>query len=261
MSFKDFLNSLPSILAALAALCFVLTALREWAYHLAIGADFIILTSPADLASIALRWVPWIGLLIAGSTLLEMFTSRTEGFQSEKELAEASPNPDRTYFLRALPHWLLLLSMIVGGFIFAVSNPSFTAIRWFPFLSGCWIVFIVWFFRHPQMQEWLPRTGRLAIMFIPFWMIFSFLHGYDEALRHLALSRGEYRIIHSNGRTEDNVHLLRATFKGILILRLPDKDVSFLSYDSFKQIDWTGASAEQKELTPPGDSSTGSFTP
>ena len=66
--------------------------------------------------------------------------------------------------------------------------------------------------------------------------------GYDEAVSDLALPRGEYRIVHSTDLVEDDVQLLRATSKGVLILRVPTRDVSFLTYQSFKSIDRIGAS-------------------
>ena len=259
MSTKDVLSSLPATVTGLVAFSFTLTALREWAYHYAIGADFIILNSPIELASNALRWMPGIGLLIVLSFLFDMLTSRIEGFRSEEEIAEASSNPRRTSYLRILPYRIGLLLLIVGGFINAVYKENPQPIDWFLPLGAVWICFTIWYFRHPNNR--LTPAVRLVLVFVPFWGGFSFVHGYDEALKHLALSRGEYRIVQSNDLTEDNVHLLRATSKGILVLRLATKDVSFLTYDSFKRIDWTATSAQEQELTPSEVSSGRSLTP
>ena len=258
---KDFLSGLPGAIAGFAAFSFALITVREWAYHFAIGADFIVLNSPTELTSIALRWMPVMGVVIALSFLYDMATSRIEGFRSEEEIIEGSPNPRRMYFLRTLPRKLVLPIIVVGGLIKAAYGENPKAMDWIIPLSAGWIVFTIWFCQHPNVQNRLPVPGRLVLMLVPFWMMFSFGHGYDEALRHLALSRGEYRIVQSNDLTEDNVHLLRATSKGILVLRLPTKEVSFLTYDSFKRIDWTGASQQEQKLTPLGDISGGDLMP
>ena len=61
--------------------------------------------------------------------------------------------------------------------------------------------------------------------------------GYDEARNDLALPSGEYRIVSSSGEVEDDVQLLRATSNGILILRVPTRDISFLTYPSVNRIE------------------------
>ena len=58
----------------------------------------------------------------------------------------------------------------------------------------------------------------------------------------MAVPSGEYRIVHSDGVVEDDVQLLRATSKGVLVLRAPSRDVSFVNYESFKRIDRIGPS-------------------
>ena len=58
------------------------------------------------------------------------------------------------------------------------------------------------------------------------------------------MQRGEYRIVHSTGLVEDNIQLLRALSQGVLILRVPTRDISFVAYGSFKSIDKIGSSQE-----------------
>ena len=99
MAFKDFLSSVPAAVAALSVLVFTASAAREWAYYYMIGADFISLTSPADYPSASLRWLPKFVLVGVVCAVIEMFLSRTEGFQSEEEIAQRSSNPRRTRFL------------------------------------------------------------------------------------------------------------------------------------------------------------------
>lgn len=261
MLLKDFLSGLPGAIAGFAAFSFALITVREWAYHYAIGADFILLNSPTELTSIALRWMPVIGVIIALPFVYNMITSRIEGFRSEEEIVERSPNPRRMYFLRTLPQKLILPIICAGGLIKVVYGDNLKAMDWIIPLNAGWMIFTIWFCRHPNVKDRLQAPGHLLLMLVPFWMMFSFGHGYDEALRHLELLRGEYRIVQSNDLVEDNVHLLRATSKGILVLRLPNKEVSFLTYNSFKRIDWTGTSPQEQKLTPLGSIDGGDLTP
>ena len=261
MLLKDFLGGLPGAIAGFAAFSFTLITVREWAYHYAIGADFIVLNSPTELTSMALRWMPVIGLAIVLSFVYNMFISRLEGFRSEEEIIEGAPNPRRMYLLRTLPYNLALPMIFVGGLVRAAYDDNPKATDWIIPLNAGWIMFAIWFCQHPNVRHKLPAPWRLMLMLIPFWIMFSFGHGYDEALRHFELSRGEYRIIQSNDLIEDNVHLLRATSKGILVLRLPKKEISFFTYDSFKRIDWTGDSPQEQKPTPSGGISGGDLTP
>ena len=261
MLLKDFLSSLPGAIAGFAAFSFTLITVREWAYHFAIGADFIVLNSPTELTSIALRWMPVIGVIIALPFVYDMITSRIEGFRSEEEIIEGARNPRRMYLFRTLPYKLVLPIIFVGGLIKAAYEEHSKAMDWIVPLNAGWIIFAIWFCQHPNVKNRIPPPGRLVLILVPFWMMFSFGHGYDEALRHLELSRGEYRIVQPNDLIEDNVHLLRATSKGILVLQLPNKDISFLTYDSFKRIDWTGTSPQEQKPTPLGSISGEDLTP
>ena len=242
MSFKDFLSGVPAAVSGLTVLVFTATAAREWTYYHVIGADFISLTSLADYTSASLRWLP--GFVLAGMVcvVLEMFLSRTEGFQSEEEIAQRSPNPQRTRFFRDLPYYLALTLMIAGGFFYVARVDNPTAQNWVIPSMGCWIVFFRWFVRHPHVYDRLAKTGRWLLLLGPMAVALIMADGYDDAQGDLALPRGEYRIVHSADLVEDDIQLLRATSKGILILRVPTRDVSFLTYQSFKSIDRPGSS-------------------
>ena len=93
------------------------------------------------------------------------------------------------------------------------------------------------FVRHPVVSARLSIIGRLGLQAGPVVAAMIFLTGHWEAEGDLALSTGEYRIVHATGEVEDNVQLLRTTSKGILFLQLPARNVSFLTYSSFVRID------------------------
>ena len=135
-----------------------------------------------------------------------------------------------------------LAVMIVGGFLHMALADNPTAKDWIMPAFGCWIVFSLWFSRHPHVYDRLGKTGRRLLLFGPFIAALIITDGYDEAQGDLALPHGEYRIVHSTGLVEDDVQLLRALSQGVFILRVPNQDVSFLTYGSFKRIDRVGSS-------------------
>ena len=240
------MRNISAAVAVLTALLFAASAAREWAYYHVIGSTFVSLTSPADYTSSALHWLPMFVLGGAIFAVIEMFLSRTEGFQSEKEIAQSSPNPQRTMYLRALSLRILPVVMIVVGvsntasLVWLADNP--TAKDWVISTFMFWMAFSVWFARHPLLVDRLKITGVLLLVLGPFGAASIIAGGYDEAQGVLALPHGEYRIVHSDGLVEDDVQLLRAVSKGVLILRVPTRDVSFFTYQSFKRIDRIGTS-------------------
>ncbi len=171
-----------------------------------------------------------------------MFLSRIEGFRSENELAQESTNPQRTRFFRALPYYFGCVVVIVGGFLRVVQAQHPSAMDWLLPALGCWLLFCMWFGKHSRVNERLERTGFLLLIFGPLVAAYVLANGYDEAMSDLSLLRGDHRVIHSTGVVEENAQLLRTTSKGVLILRIPTREVSFLTYQSFKRIDRIGSS-------------------
>ena len=240
---KSFQWTIPAAVAVLGTLSFTASAAREWAYYLVIGAeDFISMTSPSDYTSATLRWLPALVLVSVVWVVLEMLTSRVEGFQTEKQLIQNSPNPRLTNFLRVGGRYLGIAGVIGGGFWYVAQAHNPLAKAWVFPVAGCWTVFSVWFFSHPRVYHGLAKTGRRLLIFGPFLAALVITDGYDEAQGDLELPHGEYRIVHSNGKVEDDVQLLRTTSNGILILRVSTRDVSFLTYPSFNRIDRIGSS-------------------
>ena len=237
MSFKELLSGAPAAIAVLTTLIVATSAAREWAYYNVIGVDFISLTSPADYASIALTWLPSFVLVALVLAIYEMAVSRTEDFQSEGEIAKKSSNPRRTRFLRALPYYFGLTVMIVGGIlrVIYVANPS--ALDWLAPVYACWIVFCIWFTKHPRVIGRLAKTGRLLLFLGPLAFGYIVGSGHDEAVDDLLLSHGQYRVVYSPQLFEDNIQLLRTTSKGVLVLHIPTRTVTFLPYQAFERIE------------------------
>ena len=233
MTYKDFLSSVPGIVAGLVGSSFVLTAIVEWAYHYSIGSRFIYLNSPTDLASLSLLYMPGVGISLFLLAVFCMFVFRLKGHK----------------------FWGILGALIIYtiwqmlGFIKSPSSEHSTILFWvFP---SCllWLMLVSWFLRSPLFMDklttkrWFVLSG--ALTFIPLFVGLFFAIGVYQASVDLSFTRGNYRVVYLNDVVEDNVRLLKATSKGILILRLPGKEISFLNYHSFKRIDWTGASVQE----------------
>ena len=204
--------------------------------------DFLSLTSPAAYTSAALLWMPTFLLAIAIIAIIEMFLSRTEGFRSEEEIIQGSRTPMRTVLWRALPALLVFGGSTVRLAVLLFLDSELRALDWLIPAYGCWMVFFTWFSAHPHMENSLTQNGKKVLLFGPFFAALIIFSGYDEARDDLALSRGEYRIVNSNGEVEDDVQLLRATSNGILILRVPTGNISFWTYSSFNRIEPVSAS-------------------
>ena len=239
MFLKYFPGNVAAVITGLTALGFAVSAAREWTYYYGLGArDFLSLASPADYTRAALLWMPAFLLLVAVLVVLEMVVLRIEfRYRYEEKIVQRVPTPMRPWFDS---RELLPASMLFGFFAASVlnvlvlsSDSELGAIEWLFLAYGCWIVFFTWF-SHPYMED---RQTKKVTLFVPFIAAFSIVSGYDEARDDLARPSGEYRIVNSNGEVEDDVQLLRATSNGILILRVPTRDISFLTYASFNRME------------------------
>ena len=235
------LREVPAAVTLLAVLSVIFSAAREWAYYRVIGTEFILFNSPADYARISIHWLPMFVLAAMTIVVLEMFLLRTEGFRSEKEIVQRAPEPRVTRLFRLLPGVLFLVAIGLGCvhllLMLLIGSPK--AIDWLTPAGGFWLVFSTWFTSHPHICSKLAKTGRRLLRLGPIMAALVIGHGYDEALRDLALPHGEYRVVHVDDSVEDNVQLLRATSAGILILRVSSRGVAFLANESFKSIERT----------------------
>ena len=240
VSSKGFQWTIPASVAVLTALSFVAAAMGEWAYYRGLGAlDFISLASPADYTSAAMLWLP--------ATLVGMAVG--SGYQSITWLLIMGPRqpPDEEKKSRRLEGYLVLTLILLASFLMAwvlhVRTGGNFVSPWLIPGTACWVLFSCWFSRHPHVRFYkLARTWDRLLMVGPLVIAVIIGLGRDQAVSDLAMQRGEYRIVHSTGLVEDDVQLLRALSQGVLILRVPTRDVSFLTYGSFKSIDRVGSS-------------------
>lgn len=226
----------PALISLAIVLSFVISAAREWVYFLFVDEKMVFFAAPSDYVTLAIHWLPEIVLGLLGFAFIEMVTARIEGFQSEDEIVQRATNPARTAFYRALPYNLFLAISILGGFAFFVFyEPTYWHIMMFG--SGIWIVFFLWFSRHPRIHSSLTRPVRLLLSFGPMFVFWAIGDGYKDAMRDLTIPYGEYRIVHKDGEIEENAQLLRVTSEGIIFLRVDNNQVSFLAYPALKRID------------------------
>lgn len=232
--------NISATVAALTAFAFAVSAAGEWAYYLGLGAlDFLSLASPADYTSGALLWLPSALAAVVVGFVGGRITSLITGGPrrpTDEEIARSS---------RRWKDYLIHMSILAALFSMAWILHERTAGKFVMFwlLPGgeCWILFSMWFRRHPHVRR-LAGTWHQLLIYGPLVAAFIIARGHDEAVRDMAVPSGEYRIVHSDGVVEDDVRLLRATSKGVLVLRVPSRDVSFVNYESFKRIDRIGPS-------------------
>ena len=237
MRYKDFLSSIPGVIAGLVGSSFVLIAILEWAYHYSIGSSFIYLNSPTDLASLSLLYLPIVGI---SSFLMAVFCLFIHRLQLR--------------MLWQIVAWLVLYATgVILNFITlptlehhnALSTILLSAASFFVL----WPIFVGWLLRGSIFLNGLTEKGRLmlngVLTLVPLLMGLFFMIGAYKASTDLSFTRGNYQVVYLNDVVEDNIRLLKSTSKGILILRLPGKEISFLNYHSFKRIDWTGASVQE----------------
>ena len=248
--FKGVLSGAAAGVAVLTTLSFVASVGGEWAYYLGLGAtDFLSLASPADIISGALLWLPamllgWVvGTVISRMPWLLIVDPR-QPYPSE-EIAQRSRRREGYVVFT-----VTLVTLFVMARVWHVRTGGNFAWPWLLPGGACWIIFSSWFNRHPHVRYYRPaRTWAPLLVFGPVVIACILATGRDQAVRDLALQRGEYRIVHSTDLVEDDVQLLRATSKGVLILRVATRDISFFTYGSFKSIDKIGHPQEER---PPG---------
>ena len=241
-SSKGFPWNISATVAVLTVFTFAVAAAGEWAYYLGLGAlDFLSLASPADYTSGALLWLPLaLAAVVVGFVSGRITSLITVGSRrpTDEEIAQGS---------RRWKGYLIHMSILVALFSMAWIMHERTGDRFVMFwlLPGgeCWILFSRWFSRHPHVRSWgLASTWHQLLIYGPLVAAFIIARGHDEAVLDMAVPSGEYRIVHSTGVVEDDVQLLRATSKGVLVLRVPSRDVSFFNYESFNRIDRIGSS-------------------
>ena len=243
VSFKDVMSVLPAVIAGLTVLVFTASAAREWAYYHVIGEDFISLASPADYTSAALRELSTsFAAAAAAAVLVKMFFLLTIGPPPPPGEGIAQRFP-RLRFPIIMTFALMIMALFWVTWVRHVRLGGDFFLHWIIPGMLCWMWFSTWFSRHPHVRFYrLARTWHQLLMWGPLVIVFIIASGHDQAVIDLARQRGEYRIVHSTGLVEDDVQLLRALSQGVLILRVPTRDVSFLTYGSFKSIDRVGSS-------------------
>ena len=193
MSSKGFQWNIPAAVAALTALIFAVSAVREWAYYCVIGMDFIFLTSPADYTGATLRVLPmlFVGAVVgsvAGKMSFRFVVVSPDPSQSDKEIAERAI---------LLGYWGFTLMAVVAflmvGFLY-VTRGYMSAKGWLLPGAFCWALFSLWLIKHPVLFDGPARPWRQLFMYGPLLAALIIADGYDEAVSDLARTRGKYRI-------------------------------------------------------------------
>ena len=244
--FKGVLGDAAAGVAVLTAFSFVASGLGERAYYLGLGAsEFLSLASPADLISGALLWLPALLLgCVTGAVIQRMhwvlMVDPRQPYPSEESAQRSRRREGYVVFT------VMLVALFGMAGVLHVRTGGNFAWPWLFPGGACWVIFASWFNRHPHVRYYrLARTWAPLLVYAPVVIAIIIVLGRDQAVSDLAQQRGEYRIVHSTDLVEDDVQLLRATSKGVLILRVATRDISFFTYGSFKSIDKIGYPQEE----------------
>lgn len=234
---KALWGNAAGVVTVLTAMLVVFSALREWAYFRVIGMDFIALLSPADYISGVMSWFPGLIAMFLLSGVVGLVLSRAEGFGVDAKGSDSSwphwIHKPITYLLYSIAGMTVIVA--IGRIVFVVDNP--TIAEWIFLGMGCWLALSLWFLQHPLASELLSDAVQIGVIFGPIVASSFYFNGHSAALEDLAHPSGEYRIVHTTGEIEDDVQLLRPTSKGVIILRVAVREMSFLTYSSFDRID------------------------
>ena len=201
--FKGILSDAAAGVAVLTASSFVASVAGEWAYYLGLGAsDFLSLASPADLISGALLWLPAALLgAVAGIVIQRMhwllIVDPRQPYPSEGKARRSRRLEGYVVFT------VTLVALFVMAWVLHVRTGGNFVWPWlFPGVA-CWIIFSSWFNRHPHVRYYRPaRTWAPLLLIGPVVIATIIATGRDQAVRDLALQRGEYRIVHSTDLVE-----------------------------------------------------------
>ena len=235
MSLKDFLLKVPAVIIALSAIVLVASVAHEWTYFSVVGLEFISLLSTTDYARASLQWLPVTAGGILISIIYLMVRARYKGFWQDVETTGSSLHQQSSVRFISIPKIILGLMIIIGlkGIVF---DDSTAVWDWYSFLGAIWIIIFRWFVDHKFIKERITDPLQLSVFTVVTLIAGISVWGWQHATMDMAVMCGKYRIIHSNGLIENNVHLLRSTSDGILILQVPKHEVSFLTYNSFSRI-------------------------
>ena len=227
--------SVTDFIAVLTALTVVLSTWREWSYFWVIGMDFIPLLSPSDIASGVVRWLPEMALYY----MIAMAIGALMSYALESASKRSSLRRRRflSFSVSGIGYTLagILVIRALVRIVFNVDSP--TDEEWVYLLLGLVMAFFAWLGKTPLVRAKLSDAARMAVLLIPMIFQLLFISGFEEAENDLLQTSGEYRIVHKTGEVEDDVQLLRITSKGLLILRIQSREISFMTYSSLNRID------------------------
>ena len=237
LSFKDVLNGVPAFIAGFVSLIFIATAIREWGYYHVIGVDFILINSPAEYTSVALYWIPNLALVWGLWLVIELFDRREIFSQKDKDSSTSFRIGCQRIFL-FLGNVVACISVPIVLLVHLYFRREFEVLTLWMFFAilMSWTLICIWLLRYIVAKDIFKRTIIRSFILLPIVMGYAFLDGYYEAYNISNMGCGKYIITKNDDKLMSNVHLLRTTYNGMLILQLSNKEISFWTYNSFKSM-------------------------
>ena len=182
------------LVASVASLSVLASFFYDWGFLTALGLSLS--TSPTTIADHVRSWVVWLpntSIVVFLVILSELSLQRFELGMTEEEIAETTPDPERTRRTRRRPYLFLLVIALLGMLTFLLFGTRRSSILFFATgFVAFWSIVTTWFFQPWRMRARYPALLRPTIKYAPMCAMFFFAWGYSGAIA--ASGSPNYRI-------------------------------------------------------------------
>lgn len=192
----------------------------------------------SDIVNSIFVWTPFVTLIAASGWLFLLITKRIEQGMTEEEIAQSTPNPEKTKQRRELPFRIAEWTSIIAVALFILFGQQY-----YRSLTTIFTMFMVfWFFigrklsDHPRIMERRSLWLKLVIVFAPIIIAFVFARGYDDATLVITQTTPN-SIVYLSDKEKISGVTLRNFEKGILIRKLDSTKLTFLPWSDILSID------------------------
>jgi len=211
----------------------ILSIAYEWSYFYGLGISLSITPlGTSDFLKGWIRWYPWAFGILTGLFLVKILIPRLEGWKSEQEIIQSSPNPEATQKARLQPwkalHYFGLLALLMP-ILFGETYITVGTIG----LSYLWGRFIVWLFKGSPWQAFNMEAllyGGLAVLSIS-------LLGFHSG--SLVLNNPNYHgeTTYKNSEHSKPLQIIR-TFEQWTLVATGKKQFSWIQHESNVEINF-----------------------
>jgi len=226
------------ILAISAPLCLVISIIYDWGYINALNITFAEFPSSiADHVRSSLLWAPIAIISVITMLVYELLTQRIEQGMTEEEIINSTSNPEKTKKYRNILYKFMpyiALGIVMTYILLGESNLEGVPIA----ILILWMCFAGWAHNHPRIKARRSRQFILATIFMPVLCMWIFAQGYLTARKLYWNEKPTHKLyLKSNVGNPDNVILLRAFEKTVIVKYILDNSVGIVPWEMVNKIE------------------------